>query len=113
MQAERADAAESRWISGILRAGLVVSLALMLGAIAWALAEGRSLEAPRVRPFDLAGARGPDALALLGVVVLAATPAVRVGALIVLWTRERDRRFALVAATVAAVLTIASLLGRG
>lgn len=113
MQGERAAAAESRWIAGILRAGLAVSLTLMIAAVAWALAEGRAVQAPRLRPSDIAAAHGPDALALVAVVVLAATPAVRVVALVVLWTKQGDRRFAFVAATVAAVLTVASLLGRG
>ena len=49
----------------------------------------------------------------LGVLVLAATPLFRVLALVVLWTRERDWRFVVVALLVVATLSMAIVVGHG
>ena len=52
-------------------------------------------------------------LSALGVLALGLTPAVRVLLLLSLWLRERDWRFAAVAAIVLAVLTASLLAGVG
>lgn len=110
---DRASASDAHWIALVLRVGLYVSLAAMVGGIALA-ARHVPLVAMRMKPLELSFADHPGSTtAMIGIVVLAATPAVRVAALVVLWTRERDRRFALTAGAVAAVLVLASLLGRG
>ena len=110
---DHASASDAHWIALVLRAGLFVSLVAMVIGIALA-ARHVPLDAVRMKPFELSFARHPGSTtAMIGVLVLGATPAVRVAALVVLWARERDRRFALTAAAVAAVLVLAALLGRG
>jgi uncharacterized membrane protein len=110
----RADLnADARFIARLLRAGLVVALVAMLVGVVLATRSG-VIHVERVKPFDAsmfddAGA----AVAMLGILALAATPALRVVALIVIWIRERDRRFAITACVVALVLVLAALLGRG
>ncbi len=49
----------------------------------------------------------------MGVLVLAATPVVRVLALAYLWAREKDFRFMSVALAVAAILAFSMLSGKG
>ncbi len=110
----RADPkSDARFIAVLLRTGLVIALAAMLVGVALSASTGQ-VHAERMKPFQAsmfhdAGA----AVAMLGILALAATPALRVVALIVIWTRERDRRFAITACVVALVLVVAALLGRG
>jgi uncharacterized membrane protein len=102
-----------RVIQWVLRGGLAASVVLMLAGFALKMAGGDA-SAPAVpidavlAPLDLA-----DRLMVLGVLILGLTPAARVLALVGLWARERDWRFAGVAVTVLAVLAVAALLGRG
>jgi uncharacterized membrane protein len=105
--------ADARFIALLLRVGLIVALVAMLVGVVLATRSG-VIHVARVKPFeasmfDDAGA----AVAMLGILALAATPALRVVALIVIWTREGDRRFAITAGAVALVLVLAALLGRG
>ncbi|HZU85458.1 MAG TPA: DUF1634 domain-containing protein [Polyangiaceae bacterium] len=61
-------------------------------------------------------ATGSDAageLVLAGIVILAATPVLRVVSLLVIWSRARDWRFAIVALAVVAIVSSAAILGRG
>jgi uncharacterized membrane protein len=109
--AGRAPVVETRWVERILRGGLAVSLPLMIAGVAWQLRDGPA-HAARLRPFG-PSTGGAATLTLFAVLLLGATPAVRVVSLIVLWLRERDYRFAGVAVLVAAVLATATLLGRG
>ncbi|HEY6460058.1 MAG TPA: DUF1634 domain-containing protein, partial [Polyangiaceae bacterium] len=97
--------------AGTLRVGLAVALSLLLAGWILDLASGSHAE-PAVALGKLTthlplGLR----LGALGVLALAVTPASRVLLLLYLWTRERDWRFAAVAATVAAILVAAVLLG--
>ncbi len=67
-----------------------------------------------VKLFALGGAHTHAELVMaLGVLVLAATPAFRVLALLVLWSRERDWRFVGVAAAVVVTLSVAVVIGHG
>ncbi len=110
---EQATSRDARHIAAILRAGLVASLAALVLAIVVA-ARHLPVEEARMAPSDMSFARSPSpTLAMLGLLVLGATPALRVLALVVLWARERDRRFALTAAVVAAVLALSAVLGHG
>ena len=108
----RSPSVESRWIAGILRTGLVVALAAMLAGVVVS-ARDVPLGAAYMDPFALSWDRPGAAIAMIGILVLAATPAVRVVALILLWARQGDRRFTLVALGAAVVLALASLSGRG
>lgn len=74
-----------------------------------------NLEASEVRLFELfdAGLSPGDRIMSIGILVLAATPAFRVIALVLLWTRERDWRFVATAVVVMLTLALAIALGGG
>jgi hypothetical protein len=105
-------AAERRDVQLLLRIGLGTAAVLMGTGLLAALASG-----PQPSPPLQIGDLWHRDLALsvrlcgIGILVLSATPAVRVIALIVLWVRERDWKYAAVAVAVAAVLTLAVALG--
>lgn len=105
---------ERRDVQRLLRLGLAVAAACMLAGVLAALL-GSPLPAAAWRPVEAFGAHQPfsERLAGLGILVLAATPAVRVVTLIVLWVRERDWKYVAVASTVAAVLALAIAAGGG
>lgn len=110
---EEVRAIGTRWIAAILRAGLALSLGMLVLGVVISARAGAG-EAERERPFDAWSAREPGAaIATAGILVLGATPALRVIALIVIWTREHDRRFALTACAVAIIVAVAALLGHG
>lgn len=97
----------------LLRAGLALSFVLFAAGMAVKLAGGAS-DAPAVKLFHLSSASdGGDLLMALGVLVLAATPAMRVVALIILWAQQRDRRYVGVAIAVLVVLIVAVVVGHG
>ena len=54
-----------------------------------------------------------DRLMLAGIVLLALTTALQVGALLVLWVRERARRFVVTAALVLMLLAVALWVSGG
>lgn len=102
-----------RIVQRLLRVGLAISVLLMLIGLVMKIASG-SRRSTGVRMFSLAAtASNPDLVMAIGVLVLAATPAFRVIALVVLWSRERDWRFVGVAATVVVTLSFAIILGHG
>jgi uncharacterized membrane protein len=102
-----------RAIQWVLRCGLAASALLMLAGLALKVA-GVDTAAPAVPLDAVLGPLDPaDRLMVLGVLVLGLTPAARVLALVGVWARERDWRFAAVAVTVLVVLGVAALLGGG
>lgn len=102
---------ERRIVPVILRGGLVLAAGLMAAGFVAALVGGTH-QAPAIRVGDLFGNLSlSNRLIGFGVVVLAATPAARVLALLVLWAREGDRRFMVVAFVVVVVLTAGVVLG--
>lgn len=105
---------ERRDVKALLRIGLGTGAALMAAGLVAALASGPLPS----QPLHVAALwHGELALSTrlcgLGILVLSATPAFRVIALIVLWTRERDWKYAAVAVSVAVVLALAIALGGG
>ncbi len=100
-------------VARILRVGLSVAGSLFALGILVRLARGER-SADVIRLFDrwYAGELG-NALLALGVVVLAATPLVRAVALVGLWTRQKDYRYAAAAAFVVAMLGVAIAVGKG
>lgn len=106
------SASERRNVQLLLRLGLTVAAAAMATGLVAALVSG-----PLASPPLLVTALWHRDLALsvrlcgFGVLILAATPIARVLALIVLWIREHDWRYAAIAVTVAAILTVAVALG--
>lgn len=103
--------AERRDVQWLLRLGLACAIGLMLVGLGLALWSGASDVALQPRALLQRGLPLPLRLCGLGVLVLAATPALRVVTLIVLWIRERDWKYAAVAVGVALVLTAAIALG--
>ena len=104
-----ADAAHHA-VERILHLGLALACALMIVGMAVRL-QSDGAECPfSVRELFQCGDLGWQ-LTGAGVLVLAVTPLVRVAALVVIWARERDWRFVLVALTVAAMLGASVLLG--
>ena len=100
-------------VQTVLRAGLALSVALMVAGSIVRLAVGRT-DAPAVKLFALFDTSDPSLLLLaLGIFVLALTPAMRVVALVYLWWRERDYRFVGVAMLVIVTLVASVMLGRG
>ena len=119
MDAERHIATEAprlerKSVQLLLRAGLALSGTLMTAGFALQFAHD-ALRSQGFAPRDLFAASLPlgERLMGAGILVLAATPAVRVIALLLLWTRERDFRFVAVALAVIATLSAAIALGGG
>ncbi len=112
-------ASERVVVERLLQGGMVVSTLLFLGGMLAASSEGRIT--PRGLPLFAIAAAAHDgnaghvgeAVAAMGVLVLAATPVVRVLALAWLWARERDFRFMWISLAVAAVLAFSILSGKG
>lgn len=102
----------SRLAQRVMRAGLVLSLGLLLvGTVVRGLAGG---PAEPMRFTALVGSTDPgDRVLLLGTLVLALTPMAQVASLLVSWARARDLRFALVAAGVIMLLILGAFLGGG
>jgi uncharacterized membrane protein len=98
--------------ASIMRAGLLVSLALLVTGAVLGVATGDHPQAVRFTALlgstDLA-----DRILLLGALMLALTPAVQVAALFVTWWRQGDRRFALVAGGVILLLALGAVVGHG
>jgi hypothetical protein len=107
-------AAERRDVQLLLRVGLWTATALMAAGVAVALGSGRApVAALHVGALFRGGLDWSQRLCGLGVLVLAATPAIRVATLLEMWIRERDWRFVAVAVTVLLVLLLAISLGHG
>jgi hypothetical protein len=105
------------WVHRSLVAGLALGGLLMAGGLVLALAEGRPRPEgppPRIGAV-LRAAAGGDGVALmdLGLLVLMATPVVRVAVLAVGWGWEREWRFVAVALAVLALLGLSIAMGVG
>jgi uncharacterized membrane protein len=104
-----------RMVSRVLGIGIAVSVSLMLAGLVLSLISGEGMPG-HVVPFTdllpgLADA-DPAAYLSLGLLVLVATPFVRVGGSVVTFARERDRRYVLVTAVVLAVMCLGVVLGK-
>jgi hypothetical protein len=112
MAAVPVDGDGERVAQWIMRGGLVVSLALLLAGTAIRALAGGPAEAMRFTA--LVGSSDPgDRALLLGALVLALTPMAQVASLLIGWARERDYRFAIVAAGVIMLLILGAVLGGG
>ena len=115
-------------ISALLRAGVSISLALVvIGTVVSFVHHpdyARSSEAlarltrPGMAPHDLrqvgaglASVRG-QAIVMLGLLVLMVTPVLRVAVSLVSFLRNRDRAFALLTSAVLLLLVLSLLLGK-
>lgn len=91
----------------LLQSGLWLSISLMLFGILLNISQGHS----EVKLLGLKDLFSPteslaNRLLIWGVFVLALTPVFRVGALVLLWIKEKDWRFVAVALFVLATLSI-------
>ena len=104
-----------RTIRWILLCGIALSVALMAAGLVLGVARGAGLPrgvVPLVElPRALAALR-PAAYLSLGLIVLIGTPFVRVAGSLVVFARERDRRYVLVTATVLLVMCLGMALGK-
>ena len=96
-----------RTVNVVLTAGIVVTVALLVAGLVLSIAQGQGLPTRIVPLADLPALLAeldPAAYLSLGIVVLIATPFVRVAGTIVAFARERDRRYVLVTAVVLVVM---------
>jgi hypothetical protein len=94
----------------VMRAGLAIAFSLLvIGTLIQAL-EGATADAVRATQL-LSDPSIGDRVLLLGVLILALTPAAQVLVLVIGWWRMRDYRYAVVAAAVMALLAAAVVLG--
>jgi hypothetical protein len=107
-------ATDRKSVQFLLQTGLVIATLLMTAGVVIKGLSG-NFNAPAVGLFDLFRPELSlgDRLMAIGILALAATPAFRVVALLLLWFRERDWRFVAVAAIVMATLALAISLGGG
>ena len=104
-----------RTIRAILLAGIAVSVALMAVGLVLGVAHGTMLPRAMVPLSALPEALArldPAAYVSLGLMVLVATPFVRVVGSLVAFVVERDRAYVLITATVLVVMCLGVLLGR-
>ena len=105
--------AAHKFVQWVLRLGLAISCVLLAVGLAIALATGEHVAVPVRLHHLLSEGTTADRVISLGLLLLAMTPVVRVLSLVVIYTIERDRRFAVVALVVVAVLAAAILSGHG
>jgi uncharacterized membrane protein len=121
----RRDQRVERVIGALLRAGVLISIAVALAGMAMYLGHGGKRVADfrvfRGEPFDLRGAAAivraafaadREAIIQLGVLILIATPIARVVLSLLAFARERDATYVAVTGIVLVVL-LAGLLGIG
>jgi uncharacterized membrane protein len=104
-----------RMVNRILVVGVALAVALMAAGLVLSVVDGRGLPAHVVSLGDLPallGSLDPAAYLSLGLIVLIATPFVRVAGSIVAFAREHDRRYVLITAVVLAVMCLGVALGR-
>jgi len=104
-----------RTVNLVLTAGIVVTVALLVAGLVLSIVKGQGLPARIVPLGDLSSLLAdldPAAYLSLGIVVLIATPFVRVAGTIVAFARQRDRRYVLLTAVVLVVMCASVLLGR-
>jgi uncharacterized membrane protein len=114
---EGSDIRTERWISRVLRAGVVTSAVLMMAGVAVEMASTYPLMDGLVDPLAvvraaLSGYAVSTGIALLsgGILVLMLTPIIRVLAALVSFILENDNTFTLVAAVVLGMFVLELLV---
>ena len=104
-----------RMVSRILKAGIAIAVAFMAVGLVLSLFDQEGLPSHVVPLADLPALLGrldPAAYLSLGLIVLIATPFVRVAGSIITFARERDLRYVLITAAVLAVMCLSVVLGK-
>jgi len=108
------DAIE-RMVSRVLGAGIAIAVVFMLAGVVLGIASGEALPDHVVAFGSLASGLSeldPAAYLSLGLLVLVATPFVRVTGSIAAFALERERRYVLLTAVVLVVMCAGVLLGK-
>lgn len=110
-------------ISGVLRGGVVLSASIiLLGVVLYYLRNPRANPAiaqpalfPHSLPAVLTGLAHADGLAIIafGLLILLATPVIRVAVSIVAFALEGDRRYVAITTLVLFILIVSFIAGRG
>jgi uncharacterized membrane protein len=104
-----------RTIRWILLCGIALSVALMTAGLVLGVARGAGLSRGVIPLAELPRALvalRPAAYLSLGLIVLIGTPFVRVAGSLVVFVKERDRRYVLVTSTVLLVMCLGLALGK-
>jgi uncharacterized membrane protein len=104
-----------RTVNRILVAGVALAVALMAAGLVLSVVDGQGLPTHVVSLGDLPtllGSLDPDACLSLGLIVLIATPFVRVAGTIVAFALEHDRRYVVITGVVFVVMCLGVALGR-
>ena len=104
-----------RMVSRVLKAGIAIAVALMAVGLVLSVFDKEGLPSHVVPLADLPALLGhldPAAYLSLGLIVLIATPFVRVAGSIIAFARERDLRYVLITAVVFAVMCLSVVLGK-
>lgn len=104
-----------RMVSRILTSGIVIAIALMAVGLVLSVFDKEGMPSQVVPLADISALLGkldPAAYLSLGLIVLIATPFVRVLGSIVAFARERDGRYVLITAVVFAVMCLSVVLGK-
>lgn len=104
-----------RTVRKVLIAGIAVSVALMAIGLVLGALDGDGLPSGVVPLAHLASRLGdadPAAYLSLGLIVLIATPFVRVAASVVVFALEGDRRYTLITAVVLGIMCVSVVLGK-
>jgi uncharacterized membrane protein len=104
-----------RTVNRILVAGVTLAVALMAAGLVLSVVDGQGLPTHVVSLGDLPALLGslePAACLSLGLIVLIATPFVRVAGTMVRFALEHDRRYVLITGVVLVVMCLGVALGR-
>ena len=104
-----------RMVSRVLIVGIAVSVVFMAIGLVLGLVDKEGMPSHLVSLADLPAllrAFDPAAYLSLGLIVLIATPFVRVAGSLVAFAQERDRRYVLITAVVLAVMCVSVLIGK-
>jgi uncharacterized membrane protein len=106
----------NRLVHRVLMIGLTISATLLVtGLVVWGARGGaalpRSVTGPAQAVRDVGRLR-PVGFFSLGLLALILTPFARVAGTIVIFLREHDRRYAVITATVLAIMIASIFLGR-
>jgi uncharacterized membrane protein len=104
-----------RMVRRVLGVGIALAVALMAAGLVLSVAAAEGLPSHVVPLADLPAALwdlDPAAYLSLGLIVLIATPFVRVAGSIVAFAREHDRRYVVITAVVLAVMCTSVVLGK-
>jgi uncharacterized membrane protein len=104
-----------RMVSRVLKAGIAIAVALMAVGLVLSVVDKEGMPShvvPLAHLPSLLGHLDPAAYLSLGLIVLIATPFVRVAGSIIAFARERDLRYMLITAVVFAVMCFSVVLGK-